>query len=146
MHRNLLSSAHTMTKEDIVKKVKALNLPERSYIVFGSCPLAVAGIREANDIDLLVSKDVFAKLKVAGWKELHKSPNDVPLVRDIFEAHENWDFSSYSPTLEQLLSTATTIDSIQFASLEEVRKWKVASGRPKDLADITMIDEHLAAV
>jgi hypothetical protein len=131
-----------MQKEEIIARVKALNLPKNSYIVFGSCPLAVAGLREARDIDLLVSKDVFLKLKEAGWKELYKSANDKPLVHDVFEAHHTqWHFSSHNPTLEELISTAIIIDSVPFASLAEVRKWKVSSGRPKDLIDIALIDE-----
>ena len=102
--------------------------------------MAIAGIREANDIDLLVSEEVYAKLRQKGWQELHKSPNDIPLVQDVFEAHENWNFSPYSPTLEHLLGTVTVIDGVPFASLQEVRKWKAASGRSKDLADIELID------
>ena len=129
-----------MTKEEIIAKTKALHFPKDSYIVFGSCPLAVAGIREANDIDLLVSERLFAELKNAGWQELSKSPGDTPLTHDIFEAHHHWDFSSYSPTLHHLLETATVIDNIPFASLEEVRKRKISSGRPKDLADIALIN------
>lgn len=130
-----------MKKEEIIAKVKALNFPENSYIVFGSCPLAVAGLREANDIDLLVSKDIFFKLKENGWQELYKSANDRPLVHDVFEAHHTqWNFSSHAPTLEQLLSSALIVDSVPFASLEEVRKWKTSSGRPKDLIDIALID------
>lgn len=131
-----------MKKEEIIAKVKTLNLPKNSYVVFGSCPLALAEIREAKDIDLLVSREVFAKLKKDGWQFLEKSPNDKPLVHDIFEAHDNWNFSSYYPTLEQLLGSATIVDEIPFASLDEVRKWKVSSGRPKDLADIELIDNH----
>ena len=133
----------TMKKEEIIAKVKALNFPKNSYVVFGSCPLAIAGLREAKDIDFLVSKELFVKLKASGWKELRKSSNDKPLVHDIFEAHDNWNFSEYSPTLEQLLASATVIDEIPFASLEEVRLWKISSGRPKDLADIKLIDEYL---
>ncbi len=119
-----------------------MNLPKNSYVVFGSCPLAIAGIREANDIDLLVSPELFSDLRKSGWKELEKSPADRPLVHDVFEAHENWNFTPYQPTLEHLLSSATTIDGIPFASIEEVRKWKVTSGRPKDLADIELIDRN----
>jgi len=135
-----------MTKEEIITKVKALDLPKNSYVVFGSCPLAVAGIREANDVDLFVSEEVFAKLKKTGWRELRKSPDDIPLVYDVFEAHDNWNFSSYklAPTLKQLLASAVIVDEIPFASLEEVRKWKAASGRPKDLIDIKLIDKYLA--
>src|SRR3972149_5367312 len=117
-----------MTKEDIINKVKILDLPKGSYIVFGSCPLAVLGIREANDIDLLVSQEIYEKLKKDGWEEIDKGPNDKPLVQDVFEAHNNWNFSSYKPTLKDLL--------------ENVRKWKVASGRPKDVNDIKMIDNY----
>ncbi len=131
-----------MTKEEVLNKIRRLNLPKDSCVVFGSCPLTVAGLREAKDIDLLVSKEVFTKLKKAGWRELRKSSNDKPLVYDVFEAHNNWNFSPYSPTLEQLLSSATTIDGIPFASLKEVRKWKIASGRPKDLIDVRLIDMH----
>lgn len=132
-----------MQKEEIIAKVKKLNLPKNSYVIFGSCPMAVAGLREARDIDLLVSKEIFAKLKKDGWQEMLKDSNDKPLVSDVFEAHDNWNFSSYNPTLEQLLATATIIDGIPFASLEEVRKWKVASGRPKDLMDIELIDKSI---
>lgn len=132
-----------MTKEEIIDKVKSLNFPEGSYVVFGSCPLAAHGIREAKDIDLFVSKEVLQSLEKAGWQKIHKGPGDEPLVHDVFEAHDNWEFSPYSPTLEQLLSTATIMDNIPFASLQEVRKWKLASNTPKHLADVKLIDEYL---
>ena len=133
-----------MTKEEIITKVKTLNLPKNSYIVFGSAPLTVLGIREANDIDLLVSKEVFKKLKDAGWKELSKGPNDTPVVYDVFEAHDNWNFSSYNPTLEHLLTSAIEVEGIQFASLEEIRRWKLASDKPKHISDIKLIDNYLS--
>ena len=132
-----------MTRDEIISKVKALDLPEGSYIVFGSGPMAAAGLRESVDIDFLVSEEVFAGLEKAGWQIAVKGPKDNPLVKDAFEAHKNWNFTSYSPTLEHLLSTATIIDGIPFASLDEVRKWKAASGRPKDLVDINLIDDYL---
>ncbi len=132
-----------MTREEIVRKVKELNFSKGSYIVFGSCPLAAVGIREANDIDLLVSEELFEKLKETGWKERVKSTHDNPLVFDVFEAHSNWNFSPYSPTLTHLLSSAMIIDSVPFASLEEVRKWKAASGGPKHLTDVKLIDTYL---
>lgn len=130
-----------MNKQEIIAKVKRLNLPNNEYVVFGSCPLAAAGLREAQDIDLFVSKAVLEKLKESGWQELYKSANDKPLVYDVFEAHDNWNFSSYSPPLEHLLSTATIIDGVPFVSLEEVRNWKISSGRPKDLADVELIEK-----
>lgn len=134
-----------MDREQIIAKVKTLNLPAGSYVVFGSCPLAAAGIRKAQDIDMLVSPQVFEELKQRGWTAVDKGKDDKPLAHDVFEAHQNWNFSSYSPTLEQLLATANIIDGVPFAALNEVRKWKAASGRPKDLRDIELIDGYLQA-
>lgn len=131
-----------MLKEEIIAKVKYLNLPKGSYVVFGSAPMALAGIREANDIDLLVSKEVFEQLKKHGWQEKDKGANDKPLEYDIFEAHQNWDFSSYNPTLSDLLARATEVEGVPIASIEDVRKWKEASGRPKDLADLKLIGDY----
>ena len=132
-----------MTQEEIISKVKELNLPKGSYVVFGSCPMTIAGIREAGDIDMLVSKEVFDDLRTKGWKVVDKGREDKPLTYDYFEAHDNWNFSSYNPTLEQLLEKATYIEEVPFASLEDVLKWKKASSREKDLKDIELIQKHL---
>lgn len=124
--------------------MKALSLPKNSFIVFGSCPMALAGLRESSDIDLLVTPELRTNLKERGWVEINKGKDDHPLSSGIFEAHDNWSFSSYSPTLKHLLSSATITEGIPFASLHEVRKWKAASGRPKDATDIELIDNYLS--
>jgi hypothetical protein len=135
-----------MTKEEVIAKVRSLNFPKDSYIVYGSAPFAVLGIREVNDIDLLVSKEIYEELAKKGWKKVYKGPKDEPLTYDIFEAHKTWEFSPYAPTLPELLSRATEIEGISFASLEDVRRWKEASGRPKDFSDLKLIDSYLASL
>lgn len=57
-----------MTVDDVVAKVKSLQFSAGSYVVFGSGPLAALKIREVNDIDLLVSKELHAELRKAGWE------------------------------------------------------------------------------
>lgn len=133
-----------MTKQEIIEHVRALRLPEGSYVVFGSCPLAAAGIREAGDIDLLVSSKVLDQFIRAGWKQVDKGPKDKPYTNGLFEAHANWDFSPYAPTLAHLLQSADIFDGVPFASLQEVRKWKAASDGAKHEADVRLIDAYLA--
>ncbi|MCA9325401.1 hypothetical protein KDA23_05060 [Candidatus Saccharibacteria bacterium] len=133
-----------MKKQEIIDKVKSLGLPEGEYIVFGSCPLAAAGIREAGDIDMLVSDKLMTELAERGWQEVDKGKYNKPLTHEEFEAHSSWRFSAYNPSLAHLLQNADHFDGIPFASLSEVRKWKAASGRPKDLRDIALIDAHLS--
>ena len=133
-----------MTKQEIVDNVKSLGLPPNSFVVFGSCPLAAVGIREAKDIDLYVTESVLQDLASKGWQQILKGPKDEPYTSGIFEAHANWDFSPYAPTLEHLLGSAMLVDGVPFASIEEVRKWKAASGGPKHEADIKLIDDYIA--
>jgi len=134
----------SMTGKDIITKVKTLGLPEGSYIVFGAGPLAVAGIRETSDIDMYVKSEIIYRMKKLGWKKLDKGGRDTPIVYECFELHDNWNFgTSYDPPFTDLLATADYYDGVPFVSLTEVRKWKLASARPKDLVDIKLIDKYL---
>src|SRR5882724_6159642 len=133
-----------MNKHEVINKMKSLNLPKGSYIVYGSAPFVIHGIREVNDIDMYVTKEIFEDLKKKGWKKVYKGLKDEPLTYDIFEAHDTWEFSPYSPTLPDLLSRATEVEGITFASLIDVKKWKQGSGRPKDIVDLKLIDDYLA--
>jgi len=132
-----------MTGPEIIKKVKALDLPEGSYVVFGSGPLALAGIRDANDIDMLITPELFAKLELEGWQKISKGLGDEPLIHGDIEVHPNWDFSSYSPSLEYLLSRATYVDGVAFASLTDVRKWKTGHDHPNREEVLRQIDAYL---
>ncbi len=133
-----------MTREEIITKIKGLNLPDGEYCIFGGCPLTIAGLRESNDIDILVSKKLYKHLEENGWQKIEKGPGDAPLTYDVFEVHDNWNFSSYSPTVQELLNDATLVEGIAFASLKEVRKWKEGSRIPKHLKDIELIDNYLS--
>ncbi len=133
-----------MTAQEIIQRVKELGLPESQYIVFGSAPIALAGLRETNDIDLLVTPGLREQLANAGWKEVQKGENDHPVTRGVFEAHDAWNFDSYQPTLSELLSRAVVQDGVAFAALEDVRLWKEAAGRPKDMVDLELIRNYQA--
>src|SRR5215216_4531838 len=67
---------YLMTSQEIIEKVNGLQLPIDEFVVFGSCPMALAGIRESNDIDMAVTPKLFADLEKQGWKKLFKAPGD----------------------------------------------------------------------
>lgn len=129
---------------DIISKVKALNLPDRQYIVFGSGPLAVYGIRDTGDIDLFVSSELYQKLISDGWEEKSWDNGGKYLRNDNVEVDDSWDYGDYNPSLSELIERAISVQGIPFASLEDVLQWKKAFGRPKDLADIKLIEAYLA--
>jgi len=132
-----------MTREDILEKIKTLNFKYGDYIVFGSCPLALHGIRETKDIDLLVNQDIYETLKKTGWKEDEVQGKKGVVKSDVFEAYTEWNFGEYNPSITDLLESAEVVDGIPFANLEEVVKWKQIFGREKDIKDLELIEEYV---
>ena len=128
---------------EIVREVQMLELPYGQYVVFGSCPMAAVGLRESDDIDLLFSDELHDMLVQKGWQEIPGKDGDRRLEFSHFDTHTSWKMGDYDPTLEDLLEDAISIDGIPFARLEEVRKWKAILARPKDIADIRLIDDWL---
>ncbi len=129
---------------DITQKVRSLHFPLGSYVVFGSGPLAVRGLRESEDIDILITADLYSQLKATGeWKEKVFDSGKPYLVKNEFEVMIEWVFPGYIPDTEKLIREADIFDGIPFAKLTEVRAWKQAFGREKDWVDIKLIDDFL---
>ena len=128
---------------NIIQKVKELNLPDGSYVVEGSAVMDILGIRKARDIDLVVSKEVYTKLKQdREWKEgfLHDTNF---LAKDIYEIWLEWDSKDNEPNLEELLKDAHVIDGVPFVNIKRLLGWKKRRKLEKDLVDIKLIEEYL---
>lgn len=127
---------------DIVAKVKELDLPYGQYVVFGSGPLAVHGIRETRDVDLFVTTELYSQLKDQGWEEKEWELGGTYLSKDIYEVDDSWSYGNYNPKPEEIIAIAEIHKGVPFAPLTEVLKWKQAFGRPKDLEDIELIQAY----
>lgn len=132
----------TMKREEIIDKIKAQNFPKGSYVVFGSGPLAAAGIRPTRDIDLLVSSTLYSTLQQRGWRFKDDPDGNPMLYQGEFEVSIYWRSGQHKPSLEKLLETADVIDGVPFVSLEEVKIWKKYHAREKDIADIELIENY----
>lgn len=121
-------------------------MPLGQYVVFGSGPLAAHGIRETTDVDLFTTTSLYQQLKAEGWeeKELGGPHGGLHLVSGIYEADDTWHYGAYDPTPEALIAGAAVIDGVPFAPLLEVLKWKQAFGRPKDIADVRLIEQYMS--
>ena len=127
---------------NIIKLVKDAKLPVGEYIVVGSGTMAALGIRDAGDIDLVISAGLYQKLKQTGWEEVDKGEYKV-LYNDLFEAGLCWDSVNEIPNLDELKKDAVMIDGVAFASLGRVREWKLKMRRLKDIKDVLLIDKYL---
>lgn len=128
---------------NIIEKIKELNLPKDQYVVIGSGTMAILGIKEANDIDISVTEELFDKLKETGeWEEFEKYRRPF-LKKDVFDINKSLGWEKYSTTIEEANKSALFIDNIPFMNLDELIKFKIAMGREKDIKDVELIKEYI---
>ena len=123
------------------RKIRNLKLPIGEYCVFGSGPMDVAGIRDSNDIDIVVKEKL--------WKEfahkypVEKNPKSHKFSISIGNIEIFKDLKPWVDDSDEVIDSSEVVEGVSFASLEDVKRIKRAMGRPKGLEDIKLIDEYL---
>jgi hypothetical protein len=121
-----------------MKKVKEMNLPLGSYAILGSGPLAVRGLRDSKDIDLIVTPEIYKEYrKKKGWKLRFAYGR-------FFLRNENIEiWKSIGPgkwNIKKLIKDAEIIEGLPFVNLKDFSKWKRKSHRKKDRSDVELVD------
>ncbi len=131
---------------NIFEELQKLDLPTDQYMVMGSGILGALGIREIRDIDLLITKELFEKLKNSGWNyqviEIEGRPRQM-ISKDFAEAYDDfwWKGGTLSP--EEGIKIATKVNGINFLPLKTLAEVKKAMAREKDIADVVLIENYL---
>lgn len=125
---------------DFKQRIAELDLPEDSYIVVGSGILAALSIRDSNDIDLIVTEEVYRYIESLGWEQGLWS-NQIVFKQDVFDIGNDW----YGKSAKELLKTAQIIDGVPYLSLDDVYEWKKMKARDKDIRDLKLIDTYRLA-
>lgn len=132
-----------MNQEQILLEIQNLRLPANQYVVVGGAALTARGIRETNDIDLVVTPELFDTLKKSGWSSKAR-PNGKPgLYQGCVEAYLDVDSEDYKRSIEELISNAEYIDRILFVDLNTLAGYKASYARPKDIDDLGLIREYM---
>ena len=123
----------------IVERVRALGLPESQLVVIGSGLLDALGLRHSTDVDLVVTPELFDRLKHdARFSVQHKAEEEYLLVDDA-ELWLDWKGS----TFEDLRDNAMMIDGIAFVHPDILIARKTERGTPKDMNDIALLKDYL---
>lgn len=112
-----------------------LNLPKGTYAVIGSGPMAIRGIRASQDIDVVVTKDVWHALLKKYTNQGHAIL--IGKIEFMFE-------SATGEDLQFMLHDVDYFNGIAFANLENTLLRKRQKRREKDLIDIALIEKYLA--
>lgn len=132
---------------NIFEEVEKLNFPINEYIIVGSGIMAVKEIRDAYDLDIVVSQKLFEKCKNSGWElkpwtrsgrpgQAWLKQGDVDIMTEIQLGDEDFN-------LEKLQKEGQLIKGIWFLSLNQLIKFKRQYGRDRDFDDISLIEKYL---
>lgn len=139
----VLSSAPAIM--NIITEVKKLKLEPDQYIVIGSGILSALGIRATDDVDLVVSQTIYDYYKKQGWSEKNWPMGEPTVANGIYEMGTDWGDDTNIYHLADLLRNKQVVEGVNFVSLDFLKKWKLAKGRSKDLADVKLIDDYLVS-
>ena len=128
---------------NIYQKIKRLNLPKDKYVVGSGSALEGYGIRKSNDIDIVVTKDVYLNLKKKGWKETIFPNGLTNLTKEQYEVMVNFNYGKYHASTRHLIKSANIIKGVPFVNLKEIIKFKKEMSRDKDKEDIKLIENYL---
>ena len=124
-----------------LKELKNLNFPLGEYVIVSSGSMAIRGIRECSDLDLLVSDSLFEilsqKYPVIEMQNLSKVT-----IGNIECLHIKNNPEDLYPT-ERQVREADLIEGFPFQNLETCVYFKEREGREKDLRDISLIKKFL---
>lgn len=137
-----LFAEHNRKKFEAFRK---LGLPIGQYCITGGGPLGIRNLREINDIDIVVSADLWEQLaktyKVIEAKGVTKivfADIDVEALRE--GSFGKLEDRNKGRTVLERISRAELIDGLPFESLDDFIYFKRKSGRPKDLRDIEIAE------
>ncbi|MDF2841168.1 MAG: hypothetical protein K0Q99_1940 [Clostridia bacterium] len=124
-----------LNKIEILTKLKKLNFPINQYCVMTGAALVLHGIKETTaDIDIGCSEELLQWLQQQGYKLQRRKKYEGIVIDDCIEVFGNW-------KAEKVVYK----DGIPIADIQCIRKYKEDLSREKDLADIKLIDEYIAA-
>ena len=133
-----------MDGTSLTRALRELPLNPEEYIVAGSGLLAALSLREANDIDLVVSEEAFERLgRLSEWTRRLCSDGSDYLVNGAVEVWTSWDDQDDLPNLLALKSDQLVLDGVPYVSPVRLLHWKRRTARPKDVPDMALLEHHL---
>jgi hypothetical protein len=127
--------------EKALKQLKSLNLPSSEFVVIGGGCLAIHNLRDTNDVDILVTKELWNDL-IFKYPITEEESIIFGNVEILGRKHFAWNPNGFSDVAD-IINKSKKIDGINYAQLDFVKLAKLKTNRTKDLIDVELIDEFL---
>ncbi len=124
----------------LFNRLRGLNLPYGKYAVFGSGPLGIRDIVECHDLDVIVTNELFSKMRQDLRFVIKRKDNDIYLDYDGIELWYTWRPGDWD--VEGLILGAEIINELPFVLLGFVVIHKMMNGREKDWEHLKLLGDY----
>jgi len=119
-------------------KLKELNIEKDDFVIYGSAPMVLRGLKEKNhDLDILVKDNLWNKLKLMYPNNVNGDYIDIDCLSF---THTDKDFLG---DMDTALKNSDIIDGFHVLTLYQTKIWKEKVGTEKHLKDAKVIEEYL---
>ncbi|MFA5899086.1 MAG: hypothetical protein WC829_08230 [Hyphomicrobium sp.] len=120
-------------------ELESLKLPVGKFAIFGSGPMAVRGIRESADLDIIVKQELWGELLGKYATYLHENPTCLRIGNiEIFK-----DWPNLADKINEMIDSAEIIAGFPYVQIGYVVEWKTKFGRKKDSEDLELIRKYI---
>ena len=131
-------------ESNFTKRAKNIGVPTDQFVVIGGGLLDVLGIRAAQDVDAVLSRQAFDSLLDNDEWTLGDSPTGQFLAKDGYELWRDWSSDgSDHPDFDDLLPSTVMIEGVRYVTPEYLIARKRQMGRDKDFEDIRKLESYL---
>ena len=121
-----------------INTLKELNIPKEDFVIYGSAPMVLRGLKEKNnDLDVLVKDSLWEKLSI-------KYPNNINGdyidIEGVSFTHKDMNLLG---DINEVIKQSDVIDGFHILSLAETKRWKEKIGGESHLKDAKVIEDYL---
>ncbi len=132
-----------MEFNDLISELDQLQLPTDQYAITASGTLAIRNLRHANDLDIIVTPELWNKLTQTypitssrDFQSINIGNVQILGVGSYFTHHPSYDVTTQ-------IQSADIIHGRRCVKLSIIRDFKSNRNQPKDIIDIQLIDNYL---
>ncbi len=129
----------------LFERVRALDLPVDTWVIFGSGPMIARGIIPLeNDLDIMCLPATWDWARQFGPLDYLETEGVyvISIEDGAITLGTGWAYGDVD--VPELITRADMIDGLPFAPLDAVVAYKKIAARPKDALHLKLIDDYLA--
>jgi len=132
-----------MNINTLLSELEKLNLPKDKFAITSSGPIGIRNIREINDIDIIVSPDLWQDLSIK-YKVVKENDLESIYIGNIQVLGNGSLYTNpkFGDVINQI-NNADIIDKYRYVKLNTILEVKKLMSRPKDINDVKLIEEYL---